>query len=349
MDSDSILTRLVKSCDRRTFLKACGAAGAAAVAGGVLQGIFKVIPLGGGLHRVSLTRTAMGTFVTVTAVGDSRARAEEAIGRAFDEMDRLVAILSRHDPRSALFVLNDRGSLAGVPAELADVADRSVYFHGLTGGAFDVTVKPLVDLFESGNPSPAEISDRLELVGTGNIERSPGRIAFARSGMGITFDGVAKGYIVDRMSDTLAAHGIEDHLVNAGGDIRARGAAENGKPWTIAIEDPAKKGRYPDVIRLCDGAVATSGSYEAYYDNQRVFHHIVDPHSGTSPRHSVSASVAAGSTVDADILATALIVLGHTGGADLLGRVAGADYLVIGTNGEKYASAGWTALRAERA
>jgi thiamine biosynthesis lipoprotein len=349
MDSESILSRLVKSCDRRTFLKACGAAGAAAVAGGVLQGVFKVIPLGGGLHRVSLTRTAMGTFVTVTAVGKSRLRSEEAIGKAFDEMDRLVAILSRHDPRSALSALNDRGSLAGAPAELANVVDRSVRYHELTGGAFDITVKPLVDLFETGNPSPDEIRDRLALVGAGNIAVSPGRIAFDRAGMGVTLDGVAKGYIVDRMSDTLASHGITNHLVNAGGDIRAGGAAENGKPWTIAIEDPAKKGRYPDVIRLSDGAVATSGSYEAFYGNDRVFHHIVDPRSGTSPHDSVSASVAAGSAVEADILATSLIVLGPAAGRSIFGRVPGADYLVIGADGGKSATPGWTALRAERA
>jgi thiamine biosynthesis lipoprotein len=349
MDSDSIVSRLLRSCDRRTFLKACGAAGVGVVAGGVIQGIFKVIPLGGGLQRVSLTRVAMGTFVTVTAIDASRAHAEEAIGRAFDEMDRLVAILSRHDPRSALSVLNDRGALAGPPPELVDVLDRSIRHHGATGGAFDVTVKPLIDLLESRPPSEKEINERLELVGVGRLEVSAGRVAFDRAGMGVTLDGVAKGYIVDRMSDALVAQGVRSHLINAGGDIRASGGGENGKPWTIAIEDPAKKGRYPEVIRLSDGAVATSGSYEAFYDNDRVFHHIVDPHSGLSPHDSVSASVSARTTADADALATALIVLGHTAGVDLVSRIPEAECLVIASNGENRASAGWAALRAGRA
>jgi thiamine biosynthesis lipoprotein len=162
--------------------------------------------------------------------------------------------------------------------------------------------------------------------------------------MGITLDGIAKGYVVDAMSAILAAAGVENHLVNAGGDIRTSGKSVSGEPWRIAIEDPEKKKNYPEVIRMTDGAVATSGGYEVYYDQERVFHHVVDPRTGVSPQHSSSVTVRSASVTVADALSTAVFVAEPTVGLRMVesaGRAYRSQCLILGTDGGRYSSAGW--------
>lgn len=360
MAKNEIMSRFFKNVDRRTFLKACGVFGIGAAAGGTLQAVFNVIRLDNGLLRVSSTRIAMGTFVTITAVHESRSQAEDAIGRAFDEMERLIAIFNRYDATTPLSVLNDQGTLAGPPPELLEVVGRSTEFARMSHGAFDITVKPVVDLFtvapvrgrptgssQSDNdsrvelPSDVDIADALNLVDSSKIELSERRLGFRESGMGITLDGIAKGYIVDRISDVLTSGGVKRHLVNAGGDIRTRGTRRDGTPWTVAVQDPDKKKDYPDVIRLTDGAVATSGNYEVYYDKEKVHHHIIDPSTGSSPRHNVSVSVRAATVTAADALSTAVFIMAPKSGMDLVGSFPDGSCLIIDDHDNQHVSPNW--------
>jgi thiamine biosynthesis lipoprotein len=340
-----------RSIDRRRFLQACGALGLGAIAGGIVQARWDVVGLGSRSKKVSLTRTAMGTFVTVTAVHASRDLAQEAIGKAYEEMERLIAVFNRFATSSALSVLNRDGRLSGPPPELNEVLRWANHFNRTTGGNFDVTVKPLIDLFEEtvgrdGRtfPSDEQISSALSLVDAAGVRIEAGAVAFAKPRMGVTLDGIAKGYIVDMMSAKLAEHGVHNHLVNAGGDIRTSGSAASGRAWTVAVEDPRKRRNYPDVIRMSDGAVATSGSYEIYYDGDRLYHHVVDPHTGHSPAYSTSTTVRAPSVMVADALSTAAFVVDPAAAVRLLESVrpaCGATGLIIGADGSQHASAGW--------
>ncbi len=331
--------------DRRTFLKACGVFGVGAVAGGTLQAAYRVVRLDGRLLKIEQTRATMGTYVTATIIGDSRDRAEESIGRAFEEMDRLIAIFNRYDNSTAVSVFNDKGTLDGPPPELASLVTRSTELHRSTDGAFDITVKPLVDLFEShaktGAPSRGEIDESLALVGMNYIRVTSNRIAFDRAGMGVTLDGIAKGFIVDRMSETLARNGANRHLINAGGDIRTRGARQDGEPWAIAIEDPRKNGNFPGIVEMTDGAVATSGSYEIFYDKERLFHHIVDPSNGLSPGHRVSVTVRTESVAEADALSTAVFVLPAERGLGLVESLPATEAFVVDQAGVMSRTNGW--------
>ena len=303
------------------------------------------IPVGPKSRKVIATRGAMGTRVTVTVLVSSRDRADEAIGRAFAEMDRLVAVFSRYERDSAVAQLNDTGWLDGPPPEFLHVVSRSLHYHQLSRGSFDVSVAPLVDLFQGASgslPLRSEIDAALELVGAGQIEATRRRIGFRRSGMRITLDGIAKGYIIDAVAAVLERHRIRDYLVDGGGDIRASGAKEGGRPWGIAVQDPAKGGRYPDTIRLRRGAVATSGSYERYLDRDRLFHHIVDADTGTSPRYSSSVSVVAPTAMAADALATAAFLMEPRHGAMFIERLRGCECLIIDRDGRQFRSRGWT-------
>jgi thiamine biosynthesis lipoprotein len=349
-------SKLNRNVDRRTFLRACGALGLGAVAGGIVQAKWDVVGLTRGLKKVSQTRMAMGTYVTVTAVHESRALAQEAIGRAFEEMARLITVFNRYDSASPVSVLNRDGRLSGPPPEMTDVLRWARHFNQLSAGSFDVTVKPLIDLFDEivGRderlfPREDQIAAALARVDAGGVDVGPNLIAFRRSGMGITLDGIAKGHIVDGMSALLVAAGVHNHLVNAGGDIRTSGTSVSGKPWKIAIEDPEKKRNYPDVIYMTDGAVATSGGYEIYYDRERVFHHVVDPRTGGSPQHSSSVTVTGVSVMAADALSTAVFVTEPRDGLRLVesaGHTYRSQCLILGTDGTRYSSAGWHSAKA---
>jgi thiamine biosynthesis lipoprotein len=287
----------------------------------------------------------MGTRVAVTVLHASRDRADEAIGRAFQEMDRLIGLLNRYDPSSAVGVLNAAGHLAGAPPELTHVVGRSLDYHRLTCGAFDVTVRPLVDLFRDralvGGPSGDEVREALALVGAGALQLERRAVRFRRAGMGVTLDGIAKGYIVDRMGAELERRGVKRYLVEAGGDIRSRGTKEGNRPWTVAVEDPEKGGAFPDVIHLQDGAVATSGSYEICYDRDGLLHHIVNGRTGSSPHEAVSVSVVAPSALAADALATGVFVMGPQAGLSFIESLSRCECLIIDRRGAQLRSRGW--------
>lgn len=299
-------------------------------------------------HAVSATRLMCGTLVHITAVHPSKDLAQEATGRAFEEMQRLAEIFDRHKPSTALSVLNQQGHLADAPDELAQVMNRALRISSLSEGAFDATVAPVVDLFKSkahnGQPlefSQDELASAMELVGAEHVSLEEGRITYARSGVQTSLDGIAKGHIVDSASAVLKAHGVTNHLVNAGGDIRTSGANAKGKPWSIAVEDPAKKRDYPDVIHMHSGAIATSGGYEIYFDNEKLFHHIVSPVNGLSPQHAMSVSVRADSVLEADALSTAVFVMPPKQGLAFINSLPGRECLIIDPAGAQYASRGW--------
>lgn len=347
---DAILTR-------RQFLRAAAVLGLgfalprAAAAGPLAD---DHAPAGRDRMRVERTRFLMGTFVTVAVSHPSAALAEDAVEAAFAEMERLCSLLDRHRADTPLSYLNRHGRLTDAPPELPLVAEQALRIHGLTDGAFDPTVLPLVAILESrtaatpGGPVPslAEIREALSLVDAEAVGLTPRTVRLGRQGMGLTLDGIAKGYIVDRASAALTALGAPDHLVNAGGDIRCSGGPLPGRPWTIAIEDPALEGRYPAIIRLRGGAVATSGSYETAHGPRRSLHHIVDPRFGGCPAQLVSTSVTAPTAMEADALATGLFVLSPGRALALAESLPGHACLLISSSGAQARSRGWTALEA---
>ena len=299
-------------------------------------------------HKVTSSRPAMGTLVSISALGRSQERAQEAIGRAFEEMDRLIRLHSRFDGSSAVSYLNSEGRIEGSPPELSHVVSNSLHYYGLSRGAFDITVEPVVELFrERGDgvaplaPTSPEIMEALDLVDSRNIEVSPGKLAFKKAGMGVTLDGIAKGYIVDAMAGVLDRHRVKNYLINAGGDIRTAGTKENKLPWTVAVQDPSKRGNYPDSIHLRNAAVATSGSYEIYFDRDKLFHHIVSSRTGLSPNLSASVSVIAPSAMAADALATSVFVMTLTEGVRFINSLPRCECLIIDRDGRELRSLGW--------
>ena len=295
--------------------------------------------------KTTETRPAMGTLVSISTFHSSETQAQNAIGHAFEEMVRLIDIFNRYESSTALGQLNEIGRLKDSPPELSEVVAQSLHFHRVTLGTFEMTVEPLVDLFRSRQPSRRELSELLELVGSENVELDGQRIEYKRAGMGVTLDGIAKGYIVDKMSDVLSLHGVADFLINAGGEIRTAGTKDGELPWTVAVQDPAKRENFPDKVLMNRGAIATSGSYEIFFDQERRFHHLVDAETGESPQWSVSVSVMAPTTLAADALATSLFMMAPQEGLQLIDSLAGCECLIIDHQGRQLRSRGWKSAK----
>jgi FAD:protein FMN transferase len=332
---------------RRSFLKLSGLLGLGAASAALLPAEkAEAFFFGPKEYKVTETRLAMGTFVAMTAIHPSRDEAEQAIGLAFEEIERLNAMLTHYEARSAIGSFNAAGKLEHAPQEVLELVARSLYYNRETGGAFDITVKPLIDLYKNsfaGNhtPTDSEIDRTLKLVGSDKLRFQSGSLQFSGSDMAITLDGIAKGYIVDKASEVLRVNGVTNHLINAGGDIRSSGLAAKGKAWTVAVQDPAKTKEYPDIITMKDGAIATSGNYEIYYDNEKLFHHIINSKTGYSPHLSSSVTVIAPTVMDADALATSVFVMEPVLGVQFINSQPDCECFIINKDGDISHSKGW--------
>ncbi len=335
--------------DRRRFLKYSGLLGLSLGAGVLMPTGSEAVRFDRQMQKVSSNRVAIGTFVSMTLIHPSRDEAQEAMELAFVEIDRLSRLLSRFDGATPISALNREGMLTDIPPEVLRLIRKSMGYYQLTGGAFDVTVKPVVDLFAArfsdpkrGFPSQSEMRHVLHCVGSDKILMEEKAIRFLKPDMGITLDGIAKGYIVDRASEILRNRQIANHLINAGGDIRAVGRREDGEPWVIAVEDPKKRSQYPDKIRLSDGAIATSGNYEVYFDREKMYHHIIDPKTGRSPHHTTSVSVTAPTAMDADALSTSVFVMNPEQGIRFIDTLPGCECFLFSAGGTPFKSNGWS-------
>lgn len=333
---------------RRTVLKAGAALTILAATGAALPKRPRAQSAGTPCH--SRTRALMGTFVTISVAHESPDFAEQAVALAFERMEELIPVYNRFDPSSPLSVLNDQGAVRGAPEELAALLRRAREYHSLTQGAFNPAVKPVLDLLAHTAARDPQVRvdrqdllDRLDLVRLDALRLSPHSVVLERQGMGLTLDGLAKGRIVDAASQALRTMGARNHLVDAGGDIRTSGERADGRAWAVAVQNP-EGGEYPDVIRMRDGAVATSGAYEIWFGGNRLVHHIVDPRTGRSPHALASATVRASSVAEADALSTALFVARPRQGLALIDSLPGVESLLLTPQGGRLASRGWDRL-----
>jgi len=264
----------------------------------------------------------MGTTWTVTYAGDAL---DTDRARAMIEAE-LVAIndaLSTYQADAEISRLNAMpGDVDTVLSErFAEVLDAALRVGRLSGGAYDVTVGPLVDLwgfgagdFRGAVPRREAIDGARAAVGADRLNWEADTRRLRRpAGMRIDLSSIAKGYAVDRVSALLAQAGVADSLVEIGGELRARGERPEGGPWRLAVESPdPAQGRIVDALVVSDAAVATSGDYRNYFEvDGRRYSHLVDPRTGYPVDHElVSVTVIARDCMIADALATALIVLG---------------------------------------
>ena len=213
---------------------------------------------------------------------DDPVRAAGLIEAAVAELRRLERIFSLFDAESTLARLNRQGRLSTPPLELVDLLQQARAIHLATTGAFDPTIQPLwrlhADAAAAGHlPTAEALEAARKAVGLKGVAVTYGEIAFSRSGMALTLNGIAQGYITDRIADLLRAGGLAHVLVDLG-EIRALGERAPGEPWRIGLATGS--GPAEELVELRDGAIATSAPFGTVLDAAGKIGHIIDPRLG---------------------------------------------------------------------
>ena len=296
-----------------------------------------------------MSTRALGTTVTIRVEEDlSPARAQAAINDAFAEIHRLETQLTRFQPSSQVYRLNQQTRVESPTPGFIEVLSQARYFYERTEGAFDITVKPALDLFQnhldSGLlPSDADFEAAKRLIDFEQLSFSKDCVSVAKLGMGITLDCIAKGYVLDRAAARMRSHGIRSALIEGGGTLVAIGARPDDSPWRIGIRDPLNPDELIGTIGMVNAAVATSGDYEDFFSPDGRFYHIIDPASARSPLYSHSATVTAPTALEADPLGVTLMVDPRKG-LKLLESFKGCECLIATREGGLIRSSGFGVL-----
>lgn len=295
----------------------------------------------GGTQESRLELFAMNTYMVITAEGGDT---EESVKSVSREISRLENALSRTIDTSSVSRLNTEGS-AVLDEDTSSLLAAALTYSGETGGAFDVTIAPLVALWgitsdDPQVPSQAEIDALLPLVGSGHI-RLDGQNAALDEGCAVDLGGIAKGFASDKAADILSRSGADRACANLGGNVYVY-SRENSRAWNVAIEDPKGKDGYVCILSLTDHFVVTSGGYQRYFTGPdgTVYQHILDPKTGYPVQSDLlSASVILPRSGDelagtrADAYSTALYVMGEHGAADFWRAHRDFDMVLVTTDG----------------
>lgn len=291
-----------------------------------------LLPSGRAVHAgappVVWRGTMLGAIATMEIHDEDRRRAERLISLACAEARRLERQFSLYLKDSALAELNRTGILVGPAPEMVELLTASQRYSELTEGVFDPTVQPLWDVYkdhfaregaDTAGPPPAAIQAALRRVGYRRLSVSRDRIAMPH-GMAVTLNGIAQGYVTDKIVELLQAEGISHSLVDMG-ETRAIGARPDGSAWEVGVADPEVAGRTEAILPIVDRAVSTSGSYGFQFDPQGRFNHLFDPRTGGCARRYQSVTTVSRSATGADAMSTAFSLMPEERIRSLLQRV----------------------------
>ena len=271
---------------------------------------------------ITIEDETLGTFVQVKC---NTTLPAEHIRQHIKQIDTdMKASMSIFDPTSLLSSIN-RNECDTLDEHLAYNITLAESFYTLSGGAYDITVKPLTDAWGFGRnrtTTTPNVDSLLEFVGHNRIAIENNRLVKQDSRTQIDLNSIAKGYTVDLVAKELETMGVVDYMVNIGGEIRCRGRNAEGRLWSIGVETPYDGNMAMDsiekVIQIEDGAMATSGNYRRFYiaeDGTKVVH-TIDPRTGYSVSSTLlSATIIAPTCAEADAAATMFMALGSEGGA----------------------------------
>ena len=361
------------------------------------------------MQKFEVTQEKMDTYVTITIYHNNEDEANNIIELAFDKMDEIIDVASRFDSESELSILNTNGVIKNPSDDLVEMIEESIHFWNLTDGAFDVTILPLLNLWNDDksllninksfiedlnegnftnqlkeifnsiqppiyalnesptveldeniwvissswqkyyitekNESNLEISTKfyylpyetqeeyinqtLPFIGSDKILVNQSEIRL-ETGMSITLDGMAKGYIVDKALQVLENNGIKNAMIDAGGDIATLGTKPDGDNWIVGLRNPNNKSESVAEFQLANQAITTSGNYERYFDEEADVGHIMDPLTGRSVYKCSSASIIANNCTIADILSTAVFVCGPEQGIEIVEALPNVETIILG-------------------
>ena len=288
----------------------------------------------------------MGTFAHIVAVAKDTGTAKRCVQAALEEIRKVDDLMSDYKSDSEISRVNrEAGERAVKVSESTyEVLQRSVEFSEMTGGAFDITVGPLVALFREAKenkvaPSEEQIAQARSKVGFEKLKLDSENktVQFSDKGMLLDLGGIAKGYAIDKAIEAAQRNGAIGAMVDIGGDVRCFGLPPEGKDhWLIGLQDPKSAiegiggGELQLVLKVTNAAVATSGDYQQFvFIEGKHYSHIIDRRTGTSAEGLSSVTIIADNATDADALATSLSVMGTEKGLAIIEKLQKTEAILI--------------------
>jgi thiamine biosynthesis lipoprotein len=307
-------------------------------------------PNAGGALIVERSRVSMGSEVHLTAWTADETAALAAFDAVFDEFDRLDALMSVWKEGSDIERLNRAAGDTPVPvsADVREVFGMARQASEWTDGKFDVTFGVLSGLWKfdhdlDGNiPARADIVARLRLIDYRRlqVDDRAGTAYLATKGMRAHLGGIGKGYAVDRGASILRSRGINDFMIQSGGDLYVAGK-RGDRAWRAGIQDPRSAGTIFAAMDLTDSAFSTSGDYERFFmKDGRRYHHIIDPATGEPAQGSRSVTIVTPRAAVADGLSTGVFILGPDKGMALIERLQGVEGVIVTSSNNLMVSSG---------
>jgi thiamine biosynthesis lipoprotein len=293
-------------------------------------------------HTISESRPLLGTYVTITVAAQDDATAKAHLGAAFDRIEALEQTLSARRPDSELSLALKKAKRE--PARVSDDLYRAlaagVAWHDRSGGAFDITVAPLLNLWracgkEKRLPTTEELERARGLLGADAIllNDDDRTIRLLKQSVAVDLGGLGKGFCADEVRELLEERGARSALIAVAGDIYALGRKPDGTPWRVGVQDPRDPNNPHSlltVLLLSDQAISTSGNYQRYVEiGGRRYSHIVDPRTGLTAEDAPSVTVVGPDTLTTDVLGTTLSVLGVQDGLATVEAMPGVEALFV--------------------
>ena len=296
---------------------------------------------------LSRTDYLLDTVVTLTLYGAQAAD----LDAAFSEIRRLSDLLDAYDPFSDLGWLQAAAGLKAVTvsAETMELLRFAREMYEKTAGRLDVTVGPLIDLWDIRNgghcPTSDELSAALGLLGMEDLilDEAAGTAYLARPGMRVDLGALAKGYIADKVKELLLSRGVKSGVIDLGRNILLLGEKPGGAAFSIGVQSPTNASDLLRVLALRDRSLVTSGTYERYFDHEgRRYHHVLDPFTGfPADTGLLAVTVLSDSSLWGDALSTACLLLGVEEGTKLIDSIPDAEALFVRTDGTVITTAGF--------
>jgi len=264
-----------------------------------------------------------------------------------EQLEKINHSMSTFDPKSEISQFNkmqDIKKIISISDDFYEVLIQAKQLYKISNGAWDGTVKPLVNLWGFGNtshkqekPDQVEIQKILDTVGFNKIIIEDHSIQKKNPGIQLNLASIAKGFGVDMVAKVLDSNNVKNYLVEIGGEVYGRGKKINGKPWRVGINSPKVQSALNDVyyaIELKNKAIATSGDYRNYFiDDKKRYSHVIDPKTGYPVNNKVvSVSVISNTCTLADGLATALMVMGAEKAIALVNKLPDTECFIIKEN-----------------
>lgn len=299
---------------------------------------------------LSRTEFLLGTVATISLYDH---QSEEILDLAVEKLKELENTLSINKTGTLIDEINDAAGIHPVAVDEStySVIEKGLSYSKLTNGAFDITVGPIVKLWNIGFPearipSPSEIKDALPLIGFNKVTLNPTELSvyLTKPGMHLDLGGIGKGYAADEIANLLRNQGVEHAIIDLGGNVYTLGDKPGNQLWTIGIQDPFNpRGKIIGRLKTANKSIVTSGIYERFIEDEdgNKYHHILNPKTGYPYENQIAGvTIISDYSIDGDALSTAVFAMGIEDGLKFVETLDGIDAIFITLDSKIYITEG---------